>query len=384
MKNGFGEVTRIKLLKISGIPAILELKKQRFKCKNCKATTSFVEKHCNISRNVKLSIIRALADILSFKQIAKMHGVSINTVIRALYQCKEQVDIKDYTYLPEYLSFDEFKSTKDSKNGMSFVFQNALTHDIIDIVDGRTEYILNNYFSRYSKKARKGVKAICIDIYTPYMKLIKSKFPNAEIVVDRFHIIQNINRELNKTRVSLMNSYKGEKGINYTLLKNNWKLILEDENNINHDKFFYNRSFKKYVTRRDILEYLLELDEIFKASYERVQDIRYAIKQRNEIELQRLIAAPTTGLSDGVKKAINTIRTHKKYMLNSIKYTISNGPLEGINNKIKVLKRISYGYKSFYNFRLRILVVSRLFVSEYKNNTKIKGKKKNTKRHKVA
>ncbi len=71
-------------------------------------------------------------------------------------------------------------------------------------------------------------------------------------------------------------------------------------------------------------------------------------------------------------------------MLNSIKYTISNGPLEGINNKIKVLKRISYGYKSFYNFRLRILVVSRLFVSEYKNNTKIKGKKKNTKRHKVA
>ncbi|WP_228098654.1 transposase, partial [Gemelliphila palaticanis] len=56
---------------------------------------------------------------------------------------------------------------------MSFLFSNALTHELIDIVDGRTESILNTYFSRFSKEARFNVKAICIDIYTPYMKLIK-------------------------------------------------------------------------------------------------------------------------------------------------------------------------------------------------------------------
>ena len=367
VKNGFNELTKVNLLKISGIPAILELKKQRFKCKSCNkkfvATTPFVKKYCNISRNVVLSIMSSLADTLSFKQIAKAHDVSYTIVIRSLYECKTQVDITNFNTLPEYLCFDEIKSTKDSKNGMSFLFSNALTHKLIDIVDGRTESILNTYFSRFSKEARFNVKAICIDIYTPYMKLIKQKFPNADIVIDRFHLIQNINRKLNSARVQLMNTYTG---MNYTLFKNNWKLILEDVDNVTHDKFIYNRSFKSYVTRRDILEYLLELDSVFKASYERVHDIRYAVKSRNVLELNRLIDASTDGLADSVKVAINTMRKHKEYMLNSVRYDISNGSLEGINNKVKVLKRISYGYRSFYNFRLRILVVFRLFVSNRK------------------
>ena len=58
-------------------------------------------------------------------------------------------------------------------------------------------------------------------------------------------------------------------------------------------------------------------------------------------------------------------------MLSAVKYKYSNGPLEGFNNKIKLLKRVSYGYSSFKNFRLRILIMSRLFVSEYKNNVKL-------------
>ena len=57
---------------------------------------------------------------------------------------------------------------------------------------------------------------------------------------------------------------------------------------------------------------------------------------------------------------------HKEYMFNAAKYEYSNGPLEGFNNKMKLLKRVSYGYSIFSNFRLRILIMSRLFGSEYK------------------
>ena len=49
----------------------------------------------------------------------------------------------------------------------------------------------------------------------------------------------------------------------------------------------------------------------------------------------------TRGLSKGVAKAINTIKKNKKYILNAVKYKYSNGPLEGFNNKIKLLKRVS-------------------------------------------
>ncbi len=56
-----------------------------------------------------------------------------------------------------------------------------------------------------------------------------------------------------------------------------------------------------------------------------------------------------------MKKARKTLKKHKEEITNSFKYNFSNGPLEGINNKIKVIIRTAYGYRNFYNFRLRIL-----------------------------
>ena len=73
------------------------------------------------------------------------------------------------------------------------------------------------------------------------------------------------------------------------------------------------------------------------------------------------------------------MKRYREYMVNSVRYDYSNGPLEAFNNKIKLVKRISYGYNSFDNFRLHILIMSRLFVSEYKNNIKLKENKKKSK-----
>lgn len=193
VKNGFNEPTTINLLKLSGIPSRLTLKKQRFKCKQCNkkfvARTSLVLKHCHISQNVKLSILKALTATLSFKQISKEHNVSENTTIRILKSCRQQVEVNCYKSLPQHLCFDEIKSTKDSKHSMSFVFFDAKTHDFIDIVEGRTKYILNSYFLRFKWKTKNKVKTICIDIYPPYIDIIKKHFPNARIIIDRFHII---------------------------------------------------------------------------------------------------------------------------------------------------------------------------------------------------
>ena len=71
-------------------------------------------------------------------------------------------------------------------------------------------------------------------------------------------------------------------------------------------------------------------------------------------------------------------------MVNSVKYEYSNGPLEAFNNKIKLVKRISYGYNSFDNFRLHILIMSRLFVSKYKNNERVSSHSKNAKQLNAA
>lgn len=66
--------------------------------------------------------------------------------------------------------------------------------------------------------------------------------------------------------------------------------------------------------------------------------------------------------------AIKTLRKYKRQIKNTLYYNgLSNGPLEGINNKIKVIKRISYGYKSFSNFKVKILLVFSLFIPSETN-----------------
>ncbi len=91
---------------------------------------------------------------------------------------------------------------------------------IIDIIEDTLKLILKKHFDRYSKEVRANVKFIVIDMYKPYMVLIKELFPNAEIIIDRFHIVNLINRALNKTRIATMNETKEY----YNMLKGYWRL----------------------------------------------------------------------------------------------------------------------------------------------------------------
>lgn len=76
------------------------------------------------------------------------------------------------------MCFDKFKSTKDAKGNMSFIFCNGNKDDfnIIDIVENRALSYLTKYFRKFTYKAKAGVKYICIDIYKPYISLIKGVF----------------------------------------------------------------------------------------------------------------------------------------------------------------------------------------------------------------
>ena len=70
----------------------------------------------------------------------------------------------------------------------------------------------------------------------------------------------------------------------------------------------------------------------------------------------------TKHLSDGLNRVLQTFKKFLPYLQNTCEYpTLSNGPIEGINNKIKVLKRNAYGYTSFTHFRNIILLMSKVF-----------------------
>lgn len=89
---------------------------------------------------------------------------------------------------------------------MSFIYADAKTHEILDILPDRRLHQLREHFLGFPKKARDGVKTLTMDMYSPYISLVKEIFPNARIILDRFHVVQLLMRALLKTRIATMNT----------------------------------------------------------------------------------------------------------------------------------------------------------------------------------
>ena len=353
-KHGF-ITSNIKIPDISGFKTILRLKKQRYLCKHCsKAFTlrnNVTEYGCCISKNTKWKIANDLRNKISEKDIAKNNNVSPNTVERVMDSyCDNQKLYKND--LPKVLSFDEFKSVKSADGAMSFHLCNGETGQTIDIVEDRKLLSLLQYFSYYSFNARKSVKFIVIDMYSPYVSLIKKMFPNAQIIIDTFHLIQLISRSLNKTRIKAM---KNNKAV-YNKMKRYWKLILKDRNELDYSKWKKFTCFPHFMTEIDVVNYILDQSAELKATYYKYQELLQSIKEKNYNDFLYAINNINNNISDYMKTSIKTLIEFKDNIRNTFNNNYHNGYIEGNNNFIKVLKRIAFGFRSFRRFKASIMI----------------------------
>ena len=147
---------------------------------------------------------------------------------------------------------------------------------IFDINDSRKSRDLEKYFKRYSKKERDKVKHISMDFYSGYIFLAKKLFKNANISIDRFHIVIQAYNALNTTRVKLC--YKSNP--HYNKLKDYWKLIVKNEKDLSNEKK-YSRHFKKEISQKEIVQFLINTNSTLKATYECYQGLINSLKENN-------------------------------------------------------------------------------------------------------
>lgn len=357
IKHGF-KTSMIVLPKISNMNARLKLDKQRYLCRHCGKTftlsTSIVDRNCFISNNTKMAIALDASDKISESDLAKKHNVSHCTVNRVINRYYKAYKPK-FNSLPESLCFDEFKSVKAAEGAMSFVFCDASNGKLIDLVEDRKLASLISYFSRYERKVRLKVKYIVIDMYKPYIQLIQTLFPNAKIVIDKFHVIQLISRSLNKTRIQIMNKDKQ----NYNKLKRYWRLLLKDRANVDYKNYRKYYCFKEMMCEEDVLNHLLGTSDVLNDTYELYQDLLTCIKTQNIDKFLYILENYKTkypNISEYMKTSMKTLISYKNYIINMMSTKYNNGFIEGIINKIKVIKRIAFGYRSFINFKSRIMI----------------------------
>ena len=211
---------------------------------------------------------------------------------------------------------------------------------------------LNKYFRRYSKRQRDNVKHISIDFYSGYISLAKKLFKNADISIDRFHIVIQAYNALNITRVKLC--YKSNP--NYNKLKHYWKLIVKNEKELSNDKK-YSKHFKMEISQKEIVQYLIDTDKTLKATYNCYQDIINSLKEKNFNKFKSIVNDKNKYISEKMKHVLTLYCENIEYIENSFKYDINNGIIEGTNNLIKCLKRIAFGYRRYDHFIARIFLI---------------------------
>lgn len=332
----------------ASFPVLIRLLKQRVKCRDCDkrsmAQSSLVNKHCCISNTSKLKILSALTEDRSMTSIAREHNTSVNTVQRVLASCSHRF-IEGYDHLPEHLAFDEFKGV-DKK--LHFIYLDGEKHEVIQILRRRIKKDLLKYFGKFTLTARANVKTVTMD----HQDIVRACFPNAQIVIDRFHMVQMLTRSLNSLRVATMKKFdKGSR--EYALLKSPWKLYLKKFDDLEKLHPTYNWHYKDSLTQEQIVMEGISCSELLTNSYNLLQDFFTALNKHDTKAMKEIIYSKEK-VGSMMHKTLLTFRHNLKAVLNGAVLPYSNGCLEGFNRKIKQIERTAYGYSNFINLLTRI------------------------------
>ena len=348
IKYDFQKNSKIPLLEQAGTPTLLRLKKRRFQCKSCKrvtvAETSIVEKNCQISNLVRQKVTQLLTEKVSLTDIARRLRVSTSTVYRKL----DQFTFKEhYDKLPAVMSWDEFGFKKGE---LAFVAQNYETNKLITVLDNRRQITIRNYFLKYLLKVRQKVRFITMDMSGAYIPLARRLFPNAEIIIDRFHIIQHLGRAFLKTRIAIMNQFD-KKSLPYRALKNHWRLSRKLS-----CKSFHSKTFGQTLIPHEVVKKTLNFSEELANYYNLYQLLLFHFQEKRGDDCFELIEENISKANHYFKTVFRTFLKHKQYIKNALETDYSNSKLEATNKLIKDIKRLGFGFRNFINFKKRVFI----------------------------
>ena len=355
VRNGT-RLTKMKLPSLGEQPIRMKLRKQRYLCRTCMRTfsaqTDIAPTNHSITHRAAHEIVTLAKKSLPVKTISEIIGVSASSIQRILYQGQRAYVTPPE--LPVALSFDEFRSIK---NCFSFICINAKTHDLVALLPTRFSNTIKNYFTNtYSLQERQKVQIVTMDLNAQYQNFVHEIFPKAQIVFDRFDIVQLTGRALDHERLQALKSISDHHDRTYKALKTNWRLFHLEEDQLSASEIKYYRGLNEYTTAQNVVDLGLDAFPRFKQVYHDYQTILGLIRNHDRAALQRLVMnyQPNGSAMDTV---IRTIQKNYLGIRNACLYEYSNGPLEGVNRKIKELKRSCYGFKNLAHFFIRIKLI---------------------------
>lgn len=209
---------------------------------------------------------------------------------------------------------------------------------MLDILESRYKTRLIDYFLEYTKEERSRVKYFVMDMWKDY-KSIAWLFPNAQIVVDKYHYIRQVYWALDNVRKRVQREFERDKR---KYFKRSKKLLFAPFDKLSEEN-------KLAVMR------MLDQHSDLVTAWSLKESFLIAKNSGDDTVLRNWILSCEDSGLDEFRACTTAFHNWSTEIHNSLKCSYTNGFTEGCNNKIKVLKRIRYGFRNFDTFRNKIL-----------------------------
>ncbi len=216
---------------------------------------------------------------------------------------------------------------------------------VLEVLDNRLQETFEGWLADLSKQQQRAIKVVSMDMWNPYRYAVMRKLPKAEIVADRFHVVKQLNHQLNLLRRKLQrqaDEQLGEilKGCRWTLLKNRANLKAQEEEKLT-----------LILAACPELRSVYLLKEEFRTICNKIKDK----KQAERFLRVWCYKAEATG-SRYLGKFVRTLRNWWTEFLNYFDEGITQGFVEGTNRAIRGIINRAFGFRDFANFRLQVLL----------------------------
>ena len=346
VKNGF-RIRDFIGLPIGGKKTVIRMKVQRYKCKCCDYDRQESIPFATGGRCYTHRFAKYVVDLLkmaTIKDVACLLGVSWDLVkeihinyLERKYSPPSLVGLKN-------IGIDEFAVKKG--HIYKTIVVDLDTGRIVYVGNGKGEDALDKFWAKVKKKGV-DIKHIATDMSAAFIASVVNNAPNAIHVFDHFHVVKLMNEALDDIRRKL---YAQEKDLNKRkVIKGSRYLLLCNGEDIDDDKY------------KDRLQNALAMNEPLSKAYylkESLREIWLQItkKKAEEVMDDWVKQAKASGIKQ-LEKMANTIMAHRTGILAWYDCNISTAKVEGINNKIKVMKRNAYGFRDEKYFKLRLFAL---------------------------
>lgn len=318
----------------------LRIRKRRLWCKPC--GRPFTEPVRGIKKGKRhterfgRALLRHCERYSDLSRVRRDMRCSAGFLYATLYRHLELEQRKRRYPWPDKVGIDEhfFRRNGPERQFVTVVVDQK-NKRVMELVNGKTTAELHAALGHIEGRER--VRFVSMDMCDPYRKFAREMFPNAQLVADKFHVLRLIVPALNRRRKAITGDKRGLP-VRRLLLKN-----------------YRDLSPRMQWALRQWLPDHPELHELYQAKEALHSFYRIRGYQRARKAFTRLTDFLARSKLPEIRRLRRTLMRWRQPVLAYFRCGLTNGRVEGFNLKAKLVKRRGYGYRSFRNYRLRLL-----------------------------